>query len=72
MRCQASGGQNLQDHYAPRLSARVKGIETLNERARGLRLLGEIGKYLIGAESIGTERHYGLRFLAFRSGYPQQ
>jgi choline dehydrogenase len=45
-------GQNLQDHYAPRLSARVKGIETLNERARGLRLLGEIGKYLVGAESI--------------------
>ena len=45
-------GENLQDHYAPRLSARVKGIETLNERARGLRLAGEIGKYLIGRESI--------------------
>ena len=45
-------GQNLQDHYAPRLSARVKGIETLNERARGFRLLAEIGKYLIGADSI--------------------
>lgn len=45
-------GQNLQDHYAPRLSARVKGIETLNERANGLRLLSEIGKYLIGADSI--------------------
>ncbi len=45
-------GQNLQDHYAPRLSAKVRGIETLNERARGLRLLGEIGKYLIGRESI--------------------
>ncbi|MGI9476092.1 MAG: GMC family oxidoreductase [Hyphomicrobiaceae bacterium] len=45
-------GNNLQDHYAPRLSARVKGIETLNERARGLRLLAEIGKYLVGRESI--------------------
>jgi choline dehydrogenase-like flavoprotein len=45
-------GENLQDHYAPRLSASVKGIESLNERARGLRLLGEIGKYLIGRESI--------------------
>ena len=30
----------------------MKGIETLNERARGLRLLAEIGKYLIGGESI--------------------
>ncbi len=45
-------GQNLQDHYAPRLSARVKGIETLNERARGFRLLAEIGKYLVGGDSI--------------------
>lgn len=45
-------GQNLQDHYAPRLSAKVKGIETLNERARGLRLVAEIGKYLVGQESI--------------------
>ncbi len=45
-------GENLQDHYAPRLSARVKGIETLNERAKGLRLVGEIVKYLAGAKSI--------------------
>ncbi len=45
-------GENLQDHYAPRLCAKVKGIETLNERATGLRLVGEIVKYLVGAESI--------------------
>jgi choline dehydrogenase len=48
----AGVGENLQDHYAPRLSARVKGIETLNERATGLRLAGEIVRYLAGAQSI--------------------
>ena len=45
-------GENLQDHYAPRMCARVKGIETLNERSQGLRLASEIVKYLIGAKSI--------------------
>ena len=29
-------GENLRDHYAPRFVARVKNIETINERARGL------------------------------------
>ncbi len=48
----AGVGENLQDHYAPRLSAKVKGIETLNERSTGLRLAGEIAKYLVGAKSI--------------------
>jgi choline dehydrogenase len=48
----AGVGENLQDHYAPRLCARVKGVETLNERAKGLRLIGEIAKYLVGAQSI--------------------
>jgi len=45
-------GENLRDHYAPRFSVRVKNIETLNERSRGLRLGGEIVKYLVGAKSI--------------------
>ncbi len=48
----AGVGENLRDHYAPRFSARVKGIETLNERARGLRRGLEIVKYLAGAKSI--------------------
>ncbi len=48
----AGVGENLRDHYAPRFSMRVKGIETLNERARGLRRMGEIVKYLAGAKSI--------------------
>ncbi|MEZ5818263.1 MAG: GMC family oxidoreductase N-terminal domain-containing protein [Hyphomicrobiaceae bacterium] len=45
-------GENLRDHYAPRFSVRVKGVESINERARGLKLAGEIAKYLIGAKSI--------------------
>lgn len=48
----AGVGENLRDHYAPRFSMRAKGIETLNERASGLRLAGEIVKYLAGAKSI--------------------
>ena len=48
----AGVGENLRDHYAPRLSARVKNIETLNERARGLSLVGEVIKYFAGGKSI--------------------
>ncbi|MDE0942214.1 MAG: GMC family oxidoreductase N-terminal domain-containing protein [Alphaproteobacteria bacterium] len=48
----AGVGENLRDHFAPRFSARVKNIETLNERSKGIRLAGEIAKYLIGAKSI--------------------
>jgi len=45
-------GENLRDHWAPRMSMRVKNIETLNERSRGLALAVEIAKYLLGAKSI--------------------
>jgi choline dehydrogenase len=38
-------GENLKDHYAPRFAARVKNIETINERTRGLRLATEIAKW---------------------------
>ncbi len=48
----AGVGENLRDHYAPRFSMRVKGIETLNERAKGLNLVGEVVKYLAGGKSI--------------------
>ncbi|MEM7751118.1 MAG: GMC family oxidoreductase N-terminal domain-containing protein, partial [Pseudomonadota bacterium] len=48
----AGVGENLRDHFAPRLSARVKGIETLNELSSGPRLVGEIAKYFVGAKSI--------------------
>lgn len=45
-------GENLRDHYAPRFSVRVKNAETINERARGLKFIGEVFKYFIGAKSI--------------------
>ena len=35
----AGVGENLRDHYAPRFTARVKNIDTINERARGLKLV---------------------------------
>ncbi len=48
----AGVGENLRDHYAPRFSVRVKGVETLNEKSRGLKLAGEIVKYFAGGKSI--------------------
>ena len=45
-------GENLRDHYAPRFVGRVKNSRTINELARGPRLLGEIAKYFVGAPSI--------------------
>ncbi len=38
-------GEGLQDHYAARVSCRVRGIGTLNERAHGARLLAEIARW---------------------------
>ena len=48
----AGVGENLRDHYAPRFCARVKGIETINEQSKGVKLLGEIAKYFVGGRSI--------------------
>ena len=38
-------GEGLQDHYAPRSVARVRNIKTINERRRGLSLVGEAIKW---------------------------
>src|SRR5580704_14676806 len=38
-------GEGLQDHYSPRSVARVKNIRTINERRRGLGLVGEAIKW---------------------------
>lgn len=48
----AGVGENLQDHYASRLTARVKGVKTINDRARGLALAWEVLKYGFGGQSI--------------------
>ncbi len=41
----AGVGENLKDHYAPRFAARVKNIETINERTRGFKLATEVAKW---------------------------
>jgi choline dehydrogenase len=45
-------GENLRDHYAPRFTARVKNIDSLNEKASGIRLLGEIAKWGLTRKGI--------------------
>jgi len=45
-------GENLRDHYAPRVTVRVKNADTINERSRGLRLAAEIAKWCVGGKSI--------------------
>jgi len=45
-------GENFRDHYAARLVARVKGVGTINERARGLNLIGEAVKWSLGRPSV--------------------
>ena len=50
-------GGNLSDHYATRVSYRVKDLLSINEYARGLRLAGEVGKWLVrgnGALTFGV------------------
>jgi choline dehydrogenase len=48
----AGVGENLRDHYAPRFVARVKNIDTINERSRGLKLAGEITKWVFTRRGI--------------------
>ena len=45
-------GENLRDHFAPRFTARVKNIATINERSKGIRLWSEVFKYVFGGDSI--------------------
>jgi choline dehydrogenase len=45
-------GENLRDHYAPRFAVRVKNMNTINERSRGVRLASEIAKWCVGSQSI--------------------
>jgi len=41
-------GENLHDHYIVRLTFRIQGARTLNERLRGPALLAEAAKYIFG------------------------
>ncbi len=48
----AGVGENLKDHYAPRFAARVKNIETINERTRGLKLASEVARWALQRKGI--------------------
>lgn len=48
----AGVGEGFQDHYAVRVSARVKDQQTLNERARGMRLAWEVTKWLAVSKGL--------------------
>ncbi len=45
-------GENLRDHYAPRFSAKVKNITTINELSGGINVINETIKYFLGRKSI--------------------
>ena len=45
-------GEHLKDHYAPRFVARVKNIETINERVRGIKLASEVAKWVFMRKGI--------------------
>ncbi|MBX5088168.1 GMC family oxidoreductase [Rhizobium lentis] len=45
-------GNNLRDHYAVRMVARVKGSTTVNDLAQGPALLGQIARWVFGKPSI--------------------
>ena len=45
-------GENFRDHYSVRLVARAKGVITMNELAKGPRLLGQIARWMLGKPSI--------------------
>jgi len=48
----AAVGENLSDHYAVRIANRIEGLRTINERARGLALGREIGKWILTRKGI--------------------
>ena len=47
-------GKNLQDHFLARVSAEVEGAPSLNQKARGLPLVGEVMRYVLTGKGILT------------------
>jgi choline dehydrogenase len=47
-------GRNFQDHYVVRLSFRVSGTGTANERSQGIALAREVAKYLLSGSGLLT------------------
>jgi choline dehydrogenase len=48
----AGVGENLRDHSAPRFTARVNNIDTINELVRGVRLAGQVAKWLLTRKGV--------------------
>jgi len=47
-----SVGENLRDHYAPRFTARVKNVATINELTRGWRLGREVANWMLRRKGV--------------------
>jgi choline dehydrogenase len=47
-------GKNMQDHYVVRVTYPIHGMATINERARGLPLAGEMLRYLVTGKGMLT------------------
>src|SRR5207248_4793528 len=47
-------GKNMQDHYTARVSYAVEGVQTANERSRGLPLAGEVLRWLFTGKGMLT------------------
>lgn len=45
-------GENLRDHYAPRFTARVRNIATINELTRGWRLGREVANWMLRRKGV--------------------
>jgi choline dehydrogenase len=45
-------GENLSDHYSVRVVARVKNARTINELTKGVSLLGQIARWVLGYPSV--------------------
>lgn len=54
-------GQNFQDHFLARVSAEVRDVPTLNEKSRGLGLVGEVMRYVMTGRGLLT---YGASLVA--------
>jgi choline dehydrogenase len=48
----AGVGENLRDHFSVRLVAKVKDTATMNELSRGVRLGGQIARWMLGRPNI--------------------
>jgi choline dehydrogenase-like flavoprotein len=47
-------GKNMQDHYVARVSYPLVGVQTANERSRGLLLAGEVMRWLFTGKGMLT------------------